>query len=80
MTHAEWHGLETTLFDWDGWDLVDTMCISFYNVVLKKEIGKYPIGTMFKHACIDFQTAKLSLGNKDDGSDNEDFTLTLEVT
>jgi hypothetical protein len=79
METEKWHGLETTLFDWDGWDSVDSMCIQFYDIVLKKQIGKYPIGTKFKYACIDFQSATLTLGQKDDNSDHESFTLTLEV-
>jgi hypothetical protein len=42
---------ERGLFSYEGWD-GDAECMTFYNPVLKVQIGKYPIGTSFDSATI----------------------------
>ena len=43
--------MECQLFYWDGWD-GEPLCMTFYKVVLKQQIGKYPPGTKFDNATI----------------------------
>lgn len=54
--------LETQLFSWAGWD-GDHECMTFYNPVLKVQIGKYPPGTKFDSATILFDKSILQLDN-----------------
>jgi hypothetical protein len=43
--------IETELFDWDGWD-GEPECMTFYNPVLKVDIGKWSAGSQFDYAII----------------------------
>ncbi len=43
--------MERELFDWEGWD-GETDCMTFYEPVLKVQIGDYPPGTKFDHAVL----------------------------
>jgi hypothetical protein len=50
--------IECQLFTWAGWD-GDLDCMTFYNPILKVQIGKYPPGTTFDSATILFDKAIL---------------------
>ena len=54
--------LETQLFNWDGWD-GDHECMTYYNPILKVQIGKHPPGTKFDSATILFDKGVLQLAN-----------------
>lgn len=54
--------LETQLFSWDGWD-GDQECQTFYNPILKVQIGKHSPGTKFDSATILWTEGKLQLQN-----------------
>lgn len=54
--------LETQLFSWDGWD-GDQECMTFYDPILKVQIGKHPPGTKFDCATILWIKGKLQLIN-----------------
>lgn len=54
--------LECQLFSWDGWD-GDHECMTFYDPILKVQIGKFPAGTKFDFATILFDKGVLQLGN-----------------
>ncbi len=43
--------LETQLFSWAGWD-GDQECMTFYEPILKVQVGKFPPGTKFDSATI----------------------------
>jgi hypothetical protein len=43
--------IERELFDWDGWD-GEPECMTFYNPVLKVDIGKWSAGSQFDYAII----------------------------
>ena len=43
--------MERELFSWKGWD-GEPECMTFYDVVLKKQIGEFPPGTKFDGATI----------------------------
>lgn len=43
--------MEKELFNWDEWD-GEPECMTFYNIELKKPIGKFPEGTKFNSATI----------------------------
>jgi hypothetical protein len=56
--------IEGQLFDSNGWD-GDYEDMIYYNSVLKVQIGKYPPGTKFDDATIDFHDGTLQLTNKE---------------
>ena len=57
--------METELFTWNGWDIQDTSAFTFYDVTLVKPIGKYPAGTTFDFADIDYEHGTLVFSAKD---------------
>jgi hypothetical protein len=54
--------LECQLFSWTGWD-GDPECLTFYEPILKVQIGKYPPGTKFDLATILFDKSLLQFDN-----------------
>lgn len=69
--------MEKQLFDWVDWDQSDTTAFMFYDVTLRLPIGKFPAGTKFNSAYIDYENAKLEFFN--DGETPE-FTGSLSIT
>lgn len=68
--------MEKQLFEYEDWDVVDTMLFSFYNVILVQQIGDFPIGSKFESACINYETGELTLYEKEI---EHKFTLSLVV-
>ena len=63
--------MEKELFDWKEWDLIDTACFAFYQVTLKVPIDRFPIGTQFEIANIDYEEGKVEFINfEKDGRPN----------
>lgn len=54
--------LENQLFEWEDWD-GDHEMMTYYDPVLKVQIGKWPVGTKFSHATILFNKGVLQLEN-----------------
>lgn len=52
--------MQEQLFSSEGWDDCDTFSFIFYNVVLKVQIGDYPVGTKFSSANIEFEMGYVS--------------------
>lgn len=50
--------MERQLFTWTGWD-GDMSSMIFYNPVLIKEVGKFPVGTKFSSAALSYESGKL---------------------
>ena len=75
MTNEE-TGLEQSLFEGKNWNEKGINIIRFYNVTLKKDIGKFKIGDKFDLAFIDFELSSLDLMK--DGQSYL-FELKLEV-
>jgi hypothetical protein len=73
--------MEREFFDFDGWD-GDIECMTFYKVVLKQQIGKFPVGTQFSSASIVLRHSEgdtvLQLHNKD-GNVLAEFRLHYRV-
>lgn len=73
--------MERELFTWSGWD-GDMECMTFYDAVLIKQIGKFPVGTKFDSATIlqgnSFQSGVLQLTNLS-GKTNRDGGKELTV-
>lgn len=59
---VETESLETQLFSWRGWD-GDQECMTFYEPILKVQIGKHPVGTKFDNATILWTKGILQLEN-----------------
>lgn len=71
--------LERQLFNWDGWDQVDTMDLQFYNVELKVPIGSFEVGHKFAIAIVSGSTSTLQLWEDDEGKVYHEFELKLSV-
>jgi hypothetical protein len=54
-------GIENQLFTWEKWEEVETMSLQFYEVVLKVQIGEFPVGTAFGCAVFDCNANLLQL-------------------
>jgi len=69
--------LEQDLFEWEDWETYAIMGIQFYDIILKKDIGKFKKGQKFKWACIDFDSSTLEIGGSLEKSTK--FKLKLEL-
>jgi len=72
--------MEEQLFSWDDWDIQDTMCFTFYDVELKRDIGKFKVGSKFSNANIDYAEGKLHLYTDDSGENYHTFNLTFNIS
>lgn len=72
--------METELFSWEEWDMLDTACFTFYNVVLVRKIGNFEAGTKFSYANMDYTEGKLVLSPNDSGENEFTFKLSLNVS
>jgi hypothetical protein len=68
--------MERELFDWTDWD-GDSDCMTFYNAVLKKQIGSYPVGTKFDGANVMWDKGLLQFYRL--GEPEGNFTPTIVV-
>lgn len=56
--------MEKQLFEYDSWDIVDTMVFQFYNITTKVKIGKHPPGSQFDLAVIDYENGFVELNEE----------------
>ena len=56
--------MESELFKWDAWDIQDTAAFTFYDVVLKRDIGPHKVGDKFATANIDYENGTLSFARQ----------------
>lgn len=68
--------IENQLLDWEDVDDCGLMRLSFQNVTLKVQIGKFPAGTKFSSAFFDGERSVLQLYN----SDEEYFEFDLKIS
>lgn len=74
----EMDGFESQFFEWEGWDIQDTMSYTFYNITLKVDLGEgYEKGSA--HECVNLML-DYSLLEIIDGNDVASFKIkaTLE--
>jgi hypothetical protein len=71
--------MEKSLFDWDGWD-GDQEHITFYNPVLKVQIGQFPPGTRFHSASLNCPEGKLTFTNVGDPEFGTNYVTYRPVT
>jgi hypothetical protein len=71
--------IERQLFDWDGWDQVDTFALQFYNVVLKVPIGEFEVGHKFENAVFCGETSALQLLEDYDSDIYHEFELKISI-
>lgn len=57
--------MERELFDWNGWDIVDTMSFSFYNVKFHNDFGPFKAGIIYGSLIIDYGNAFIEAYDKD---------------
>lgn len=70
--------MEKQLFDWTGWDQQGTASFSFYNVVLKVDVGPFKTGKKFGSAFVDYENGLLALYPENDEIRYE-FDLVISV-
>jgi len=68
--------MEKELFDWEGWDIIDTSTFYFYNITLKRDIGSFKTGEQLAGAMVCYEEGELVLQN---GDKEEMFKLHLKV-
>ncbi len=69
--------MEKALFDWDRFDVQDTMVLQFYDCTLKVPIGGFTIGESIWSICVDFGRGTLELF---DSAGEVMFTCELRMT
>lgn len=70
--------MEKELFDWVDWEEVDSGSFIFFHITLKKQIDKFPVGTGFSSASLDYGNGKLEFRDEKDDLMG-DFQLELKV-
>lgn len=71
------HGsLETQLFSWKEWDVVDGFVFLFEPAILNRDIGMFRKGHKFDSATLDYSQGKLELRQ---GEQLFEYKLRLEV-
>ncbi len=58
--------METKLFNWKSWAIQDTMHFSFYDVVIKIQIGPYPPGKNLAIVDLDYGNGIISVWEGND--------------
>lgn len=53
--------MENQLFEWKGWDEIDTMAFYFYDCTLKKQVGKFKAGNHFDSIAMMYDKAIIQL-------------------
>lgn len=72
--------MENELFSWEGFDVVDTMSLYFYDCVLKVAIGDYAEGTVISGIAISYEEGVMEFYNNNDGDTViAKFKLSLKV-
>lgn len=53
--------METTLFDYEEYDLLDTLILQFYNCTLKVNIGRFEAGDEIDCIIMNYDKGKITL-------------------
>ena len=69
--------IEQTLFSWHGWEDEGPFNLGFSDVVLKVQIGQFPVGAKFPFAWVMGEQSTLILIDEQD--QQHGFSLTLTV-
>lgn len=59
--------MERDLFDWQEWDTLANGSTVYYDCTLRKHIGDFAPGTVFKRIVVDYGRERISLGNSVSG-------------
>lgn len=49
------------IFEYNGWDQIDTMIFTFYECTIVIDIGQHKMGSNFDTICMDYQKGTLTL-------------------
>jgi hypothetical protein len=73
--------VDNQLFNWESWDIIDTMVFYFYDVTLNVPIGQFAIGTKFEGAFLSYEDSVLELQtHANDELSWHKFKLTITAT
>lgn len=57
--------MERKLFDWEDYDIIDTLILQFYNCKLKEDIAEFKAGSEIDCITMDYDNGLISLQDKD---------------
>lgn len=57
--------MEERLFDWEEYDIIDTLIMQFYNCKLKEDIIEFKAGTEIDCITLDYDRGLITLQDKD---------------
>jgi len=61
----DFNGLESQLFEWNGWDSISEVDFYFYHPILKVKIGNHDIGTKFRSVAFMMSCSTLEFYDED---------------
>lgn len=53
-------------FEFDDWDIIDTLIVQLYDVRLIKPIGEFDVGSFFKVVVVDHESGVVRLIDEED--------------
>ena len=68
--------MERKLFDWEDYDILDTLVIHFYNCKLKKDIVEFKAGSEIDYITLDYDKGLITL---QDGDEICTYELSLQI-
>lgn len=68
--------MERKLFDWEDYDILDTLVIHFYNCKLKKDIVVFKAGSEIDCITLDYDKGLITL---QDGDEICTYELSLQI-
>lgn len=66
--------METTLFSYEEYDILDTLVLQYYSCILKVDIGRFKVGDEIDYITINYDEGKITLG-----LDTVEFTYNLSL-
>lgn len=76
---AKSNGLESSLFDWEDWDIIEDGVYNFAGVMLKVDVGDYPAGHTFSHAVFDMQKSTVTFYDNPDSEEGHTYELIVSI-
>jgi hypothetical protein len=70
--------MEQDWFTFEGWDELDVLCHQYYDCILKRAIGEYPIGTPVSIIIMNYGTGVCEL--RFDNATSVEFKMSLSFT
>lgn len=66
------------IFDFDGYDFQDTLCLSFYDVIIKKDFGELKVGERYQAIDVDYEKMRMDGFTGSDPEPTKSFNFILQ--